>query len=45
MDNFRIFNKIKVDTEKYEQVETNNNEKLKLKISKYFCFNKWIFFI
>ena len=29
MDNFRIFNKIKVDTEKYEQVETNNNEKLK----------------
>lgn len=32
MDNFRIFNKIKVDTEKYEQVETNNNEKLKLKM-------------
>ena len=32
MDKFRIFNKIKIDTEKYKEVETNNNEKLKIKM-------------
>lgn len=32
MDKFRIFNKINIDTEKYEVVETNNNEKLKIKM-------------
>ncbi|MEG0051167.1 MAG: DUF4179 domain-containing protein [Terrisporobacter sp.] len=32
MDKFRIFNKIKINTDKYEEVETNNNEKLKLKM-------------
>lgn len=29
---FEIFNKIKIDTDKYEEVETNNNEELKIKM-------------
>lgn len=26
MDKFRIFNKIKIDTDKYQEIETNNEE-------------------
>ena len=26
MDKFKIFNKIKIDTDKYQEVETNNEE-------------------
>ena len=29
---FEIFNKIKIDTDKYEEAETSNNEELKIKM-------------
>ena len=32
IDKFRIFNKVKIDTDKYEEVKTNNDEELKIKM-------------
>ena len=34
MDKFRIFNKIKIDTDKYQEIETNNEELKKKMLSK-----------
>lgn len=32
IDKFKIFNKVKIDTDKYEELETDNNEILKIKM-------------
>ncbi|WP_154658881.1 hypothetical protein [[Clostridium] dakarense] len=32
MDKFKVFNKVKIDTDKYMEIETNNDENLKIKM-------------
>lgn len=32
IDKFKIFNKVKIDADKYKEIETENNEKLKIKM-------------
>ena len=44
MDKFRIFNKIKIDTDKYQEIETNNEElktKMLSKINSSKTLDKW----